>query len=280
MGNVQQNMVPKVARLTVWLALLTTFIWAVMGTRVHATPLDRQIRFAYPPVGYPPYIIAANDSEQVKGIMADIFREIAENLGYKVGFRQYPDRRSQVLLERGEIDAFAYAREWSNQPDKFDWTDPILDIADNLIFASGRNIENPTFEALRGKSVGTMTAYVYPSFETAFNNRVIKRTDAPEFQNLFLMLQSGRVDAILLDEFVAGWHFLQSPDLHPNDFVINDHPFDPVGFRVMMPRLQPLDWSKFIREFNAALSEWKASGQVNLLIRRYTGTQAQGMSEQ
>lgn len=251
------------------IVFLTSVLMLFASMPASASPLNREIVFSYPPQGYPPYIVLSEKNPDVQGIIADIFRGIANDLGYQVKFRKYPDRRAQILIKRGKIDALAFAREWSANPENYEWTAPILEVADHLIFDTRRTIKNASIDKLQGKFVGTMVAFSYPSFNEAFDADTIKRVDAPAFDNLFMMLKSGRVDVILLDERVAGWHVAQSPDLHPHDFAITRPGFDPVGYRIMMPRLKPLGWNSFIRKYDEKLEDWHQNGRLKEVINRY-----------
>lgn len=261
----------KRRRTMVWKSAcsLPVLLSVFLSVTASASPLNKEIIFAYPPQGYPPYIITADGDGAPTGIVADAFSQISRETGYKVVFRQYPDRRAQILLQRGKIDAIAFAREWVQSPDNYRWTKPLLKVADHLIFDAHRVIKHADIQSLRGKMIGTMVAFIYPSFENAFNTQSITRTDAPAFKNLFLMLKSGRVDAVLLDERVAGWYIAQSPDLRPDDFAIRRPGFDAVGYRIMMPKLTPLGWGGFIEKYDEKLDQWNSNGRLQALISRY-----------
>jgi len=81
------------------------------------------------------------------------------------------------MLEQGMIDAWPDAKEWSATPERFLWTDPMVESEDRLIFRENSPMAFNRIEDLFGKAIGTHLGYRYPRLERHFENGSIVRED-------------------------------------------------------------------------------------------------------
>ncbi|HBM48929.1 MAG TPA: amino acid ABC transporter substrate-binding protein, partial [Marinobacter sp.] len=88
--------------------------------------------FNVSPNGYPPYLIV-QDSEPA-GIMWDVVELIVPRLGYQVEPRKIPRKRVDQMLEDGYIDGTPRAIEWTEEPEKFLFTDPVVNVEEVFFF--------------------------------------------------------------------------------------------------------------------------------------------------
>jgi polar amino acid transport system substrate-binding protein len=125
--------------------------------------LGRYSSGGVPPHGWPPYIVVHQD--RISGITVDIVRDIGTRRGFSIKIRHYPEKRAQMMVEQGKIDAWPDAKEWSATPERFLWTDPMVESEDRLIYRENNPVVFNRIENLSGKTIGTHLGYYYPRLD-------------------------------------------------------------------------------------------------------------------
>src|SRR5690554_3485570 len=151
-----------------------------------------------------PYLIV-QDCEPA-GIMWDVVELIVPRLGYQVEPRKIPRKRVDQMLEDGYIDGTPRAIEWTEEPEKFLFTDPVVNVEEVFFFpeVSDLDFEHPS--DLFGKTVVTHLGYLYPTLAPYFEDQRIRRFDVSRDRDMFRFLQHGdRFDAALADRLVGKW---------------------------------------------------------------------------
>ncbi|MCK7551910.1 substrate-binding periplasmic protein [Marinobacter goseongensis] len=98
----------------------------------------KTLRFNVSPNGYPPYLIVKNN--QPAGIMWDVVTLIAERIGYDVVAEQVPRKRVDTMLQEGYIDSTPRAIEWTDNPEQFLFTDPVVAVEEVLFIPAGSDL--------------------------------------------------------------------------------------------------------------------------------------------
>lgn len=148
------------------------------------------LRFNVSPNGYPPYLIVKQD--RASGIMWDVMERIASRLGYRVVAERIPRKRVDQMLLDGFIDATPRAREWTAEPDKFLFTDPVVHIEEVFFVPSQSPLEYQQPEDLFSRTVVTHLGYLYPPLEPYFQSGKIQRFDVARDRNMFTYLVYGQ----------------------------------------------------------------------------------------
>ncbi|WP_319582332.1 transporter substrate-binding domain-containing protein [uncultured Pseudodesulfovibrio sp.] len=215
---------------------------------------------------WPPFQI--NDAPKGgSGVIVDVLREIASQLGLNLKMEILPERRGWDMLDHGELDIFLTAREWVQDPDRYLWTSPLMLNEDVLLFRANSTLRYTSPASLEGRSVAAMEDFVYPVLESSFKEGKITRIDCGSPYAMLKMLDLGRVDAALVNRSETLWLFRKHPELHPERFRMDETPFDSAWYRFMLPR--GLGWEKDIARFNSRIEAMKQDGTLNAILDRY-----------
>lgn len=249
------NLIRKIAVLSVFSSLL-------IGYQSYG---EDNVQLGYPEVGYPPYLMPKGTDS--RGIAVDFFEAVAAKEGFQLEILFIPDNRVAALQLTGKLDAAGTAREWTDAPERFLWSDPIIQVQDNVIYLATKNLKIEGVKSLSGLRLGTMLSYHYPSLDGPFSDGTIKRNDTRNFKSLLKMVHLGRVDAAILDRNVALWTLKENPDLAADLLMISEYGFDPVGFRFRIARSDKGE--NIVHLLNKYLKQMRANGQFDKILSAY-----------
>ncbi|WP_148862494.1 substrate-binding periplasmic protein [Marinobacter fonticola] len=215
------------------------------------------------PEGYPPYTIV--DGEETSGIIWDVAKRITERLGYRLEAYKIPRKRVDDMLLDDFIDATARAREWTDRPERFVFTDPIVRVRE-VFFALGEEkfvYDRP--EDIAGRTVVTHLGYKYPYLREMFESKRAHRFDVPKDKDLFSYLLHGddNFDLAISDMLVGQWLIRQNG--WRGQFSVSDNALTDLGLRLM---LRP-DMDAFADKFNAELTAMKSNGDLDRIMDAY-----------
>ncbi|MEP1214005.1 MAG: transporter substrate-binding domain-containing protein [Marinobacter sp.] len=250
------------------LALVLLSLSFLSGTNALATEhaanqkADRVVRFNVSPNGYPPYLI--NENGKQSGIMWDVLTAIADRLDYVVIPEQIPRKRVDQMLKEGYIDATTRAREWTDNPDEFAFTDPIVDIEEVLFVPKDSDLEFEVPEDLFSYTVVTHLGYHYPALEHHFQAGKIRRFDVSRDKDMFHYVLHGEdMDAAVADRLVGKW-ILRNEGMQ-DVFRTTSAKLSQYGFRLMLRK----DWVSFAEAFNRELEAMKQNGELEEILSNY-----------
>ncbi len=257
-------------RISFWLAPLAASLLmfsspqAPADTSVanHSDPERKVFRLNVSPNGYPPYLI--NEEGRTTGIMWDVVEAIAERIGYRVEAVKVPRKRVDQLLLEGMFDGTPRAKEWTDNPEDFIFTDPVVDIQEVIFFPKGSSEKFQVIEDLFSLTLVTHLGYRYPELEPHFDSGQIKRFDVPRDQDIFVYLLSGdEMDAAVADRLVGQWLLLEQGSQAV--FRVSSSTLSQSGFRLM---LRP-DCQSFAKAFNEELASMRAEGEIETILSKY-----------
>ncbi len=218
--------------------------------------------FNVSPNGYPPYLIVENP--EPAGIMWDVVELIVPRLGYRVEARKIPRKRVDQMLEEGYIDGTPRAIEWTEEPEKFLFTDPVVHVEEVFFFPNESDLDYQHPSDLFGKTVVTHLGYLYPTLAPYFEDRRIKRFDVSRDRDMFRFLRHGdRFDTALADRLVGQW-ILRNEGM-ADEFRSSGRAISQYGFRLM---LRP-DWTDFADSFNQELELVRENGELDAILANY-----------
>ncbi|MFL1466010.1 substrate-binding periplasmic protein [Marinobacter sp. HN1S83] len=255
---------PAVLPVLSLLALISTFMMpGIASANASETEDDsKTFRFNVSPNGYPPYLIV--DGRQPSGIMWDVVSLIAQRIGYEVIPKKIPRKRVDRMLSRGYIDGTSRAIEWTDNPDKFLFTDPIVAIEEVFFIPTDSDLQYRTPEDLFSRTVVTHLGYAYPVLEPHIESGAIKRFDVSRDRDMFTFVRHGEhFDAAVADRLVGQWILLNEG--WQKDFRTSAEGISNYGFRLMLRK----DWGEFARLFNAELANMRANGELEEILSRY-----------
>ncbi|SFR41854.1 amino acid ABC transporter substrate-binding protein, PAAT family [Marinobacter daqiaonensis] len=231
-----------------------------------ARPLDGKqhlLRLNVSTNGYPPYLIIEEDGSY-GGIVYDVVSRIADRTGYTVEPHEVPRKRVDDLLLRGLIDATPRAREWTEEPGRFLFTDPIVPIREVFFSRADSDFRFGELDRLGGITLVTPLGYHYPQLEPLFENGTVERYEVRHDRDMFRYLLHGpNFDAAVADLTVGQWIIRQNN--WKGEFKHSDKAISQYGYRLM---LRP-EWQDFAEMFNDELADMKASGELDDILDQY-----------
>jgi ABC-type amino acid transport substrate-binding protein len=128
---------------------------------------------------------------------------LARQLGRTVQFVALPRTRIMAALESGEGDVLcSYLPEWT--PGDVDWTRAFIPVVELLLTLPHVNAPE-TIDDLRGKRIGTVLGFRYPTLEKALGQDFI-RDDAPTSTLSLKKWMAGRFDYMVTPRNVITQH--------------------------------------------------------------------------
>ncbi len=245
------------------------FIMLVMIVLLVAAPSlagEKTISMFVPDTHWPPYFIDET-KESGGSILVEVLKAVSSPMGYAIKTETLPNKRGWMMLEQGDVDVHAKAKEWVCEPDKFLWTDPFMQSEDVLLWLASNftKYENPT--QLYGKKIAAIKNFVYPSLENHFGPDKIQRIDVLTPYAMFQLLEQNRVDAALVNRVETQWSLRNNPELKAALFHIDDIAIDSADYRYVFTKSDK--WKPFIAEFNRRLRIMKKDGSLNKILSRY-----------
>lgn len=213
--------------------------------------------------GYPPFTIV-HDNGSISGIFWDVLSTITERHGIALEAVQVPPKRSESLLKQGYADVTMRAREWTDHPDAFVFSDPVMTTRDAIFVHRDSDREIRTVEDLEGTLL-TRLGFRYPWLEKKLRTGEVTLIPVQEQKPMFKRLyQGGERFTGAVSNLHAGYWTLSNTIWRDS---IREAPIrlGEVGYRLMFPprheNLVPL--------INRELERMKASGELDRIIRSY-----------
>ncbi|MGB1239258.1 MAG: substrate-binding periplasmic protein [Pseudomonadales bacterium] len=213
--------------------------------------------------GYPPYLLS-EPTEQGRGVLYDVLELITQRHNIQIEIISVPRKRVEQLLTAGSFDATMAAREWINSPQRFLFSDPIMQSQDVLFSKRETPLYFERVEDLFGERIATRLGYKYPLIDPYTVQQKIHRMDALTTEAMLKMVLADRADATIVNRAAGQWLIANQPHLQ-NKFYITDKPINVFDLRLMFNQ----QWGDFVETFNRELAQMAASGQLQQIIERY-----------
>ncbi|XKH02410.1 transporter substrate-binding domain-containing protein [Marinobacter nauticus] len=147
----------------------------------------------------PPYRIL--DAGRQSGLYLDIFNEVADRLGWQVEYEQVPFRRILLLMQEGKVDVMLGPVRTENRAAYMAYATAAFPPERRLFFYREPENRVTQYSDLYGKSIGVLEGARY--FERFDKDDQLKKSTAPRYQNLMLMLEKGRVEVVVAPELAG-----------------------------------------------------------------------------
>jgi len=212
-----------------------------------------------------PFFMVSNN--QYTGIGVDILTEVIRRTGDTVSFQYLPIKRSQVMLDRNEIDIIVLDSPLWNTPEiakNMLFSNNVMSIQEHIYFLKESYIEVDSPADLYGKDVNILREYYYPVFEHAFNQGLVKKNEINIEANLLKTLIAKRCDAIFMDS--VAFHY-----------TISQLGYDKKKFKRGLQLSDTIlaitisqNKSHILPRFNKAIDDMKRDGTIDKIIKKYT----------
>lgn len=158
---------------------------------------------------FPPWSIWRDDGSVI-GIDADVVQELAQRMNLSVTVVRCPWKRCLTLMEQGQADVTGSALRRAEREKYMHYIEPAYLSPSYCVFfvRYGQKQLIQRYEDLyKGLRVGmSRGANYFPRFD---NDKNIEREVVTHNSQLFPMLAMGRIDAIVIEEFVGEYFVAQ-----------------------------------------------------------------------
>lgn len=243
--------------------LFATMVSAGLSAESYEPEDPGIFRLNVSPNGYPPYVIISDD-DQYSGIVWDVVKTISTRLNYQVLPRKIPRKRVDTMLLEGNIDGTARAIEWTVDPDKYIFTDPLVRIKEVFFTRKGKEFQYHQPGDIESLTVVTHLGYRYPALEQMFESGRARRFDVSQDKDMFgFLLEADHFNTAIADLLVGQWMVRENG--WQNEFSYSENGISDFGFRLMLRK----DWTGFAENFNAELGQLRESGELEQILDRY-----------
>jgi len=241
--------------------LILSLIFGFISLNVQAKE-PGTFRFNVSPNGYPPYLIV--DEAAPSGIMWDVLSRILPSMGFEVKPYKIPRKRVDQMLAEGFIDGTPRTIEWTKEPEKFLFTDPIVNVEEVFFFPADSPLRYESVSDLFGTTIVTPLGYFHPTLEPYFKSGKIQRFDVNQDRDMFRFVLHGKdFHAALADQLVGRWILRQ--ENMKDAFRTSGKSVTKLGFRIMLRH----NYTAFAEEFNRELAKLRKNGELDAILNKY-----------
>lgn len=167
---------------------------------------------------YPPYGFIGDDG-QYTGLDLDLAKAVAEKNGWEYEFMPIDWDAKDALLEQGTVNCIWNGFTMEGREDKYKFSDPYMlneqvivvradsgiasnaDLADKVVITQ---IDSAAYDVLAGdEATQAELAATFKQLDTI-----------SDYNNAFMQLQAGNVDAVACDLSIAAYQMSANPDLY------------------------------------------------------------------
>ncbi|QDK37585.1 ABC transporter substrate-binding protein [Bdellovibrio sp. NC01] len=227
----------------------------VASAQPAATPLVVAI-----PEGLAAPMLFVKEGSQPTGIVVDISKSIAKELGREPELMLLTHYRLHDSLTSGRADILCFANpSWGKNADAYNWSKPMFAKREVILGPSPAPADVSGFT---GKTIGTVLNYTYPKLDKLFAAKSITREDSyGETANL-LKLEKGRLQYAITDETVLDYFKQTHPDIEKNR---QRFPLQDYAISCNMNRKSTIK----IKDLNRAIERLKNSGRFDQIFKSY-----------
>ncbi|WP_147822446.1 substrate-binding periplasmic protein [Salidesulfovibrio onnuriiensis] len=215
---------------------------------------------------WPPY---ASESLEGLGFTSAIVKAACERAGYQAEFKLMPWNRVLNVVKKGEYDA-VYNGYFNEERNKiYSYSDPYASGQIVLVTKKGSGVTfDGNLQGLSKYTIGVVKGYANTAeFDAA---DYLKREDGPNELTNLKKLMGGRVDAVVLDKYVALATIQSDPDLKAKagEFEILEPALGENKIYAFFSKSRPGADAK-LAAFNKGLAAIKADGTIDKIMKQY-----------
>lgn len=196
----------------------------------------------------------------IVGFDIELTEKILTKLGYTVKWKNMSFDGLMPALQSGKIDMIVAGMTPTPERAKnVDFTQLYYNSEQTIITKKEDN-SIKTKEDLVGKKVGVQLGAVQDTLATSIKGVEVKRYNS--FAGAILALNAGKVDAVILEDVIAGHFVDENKDLKISTVIPNEKE---EGFAMGLPK----NSSELVEKLNKEISEFKKSGEYKKLVDKY-----------
>ncbi|MEK0161507.1 amino acid ABC transporter substrate-binding protein [Pseudoalteromonas piscicida] len=212
---------------------------------------------------YPPFII---EHAQEQGVLIDIFELFAAQYHYQTNYPVYPEKRSSVEIERGNVDVRMESEHWYRGTMQMCWSEPIYTVED--VFVTHKQAKQFDVEGLNKHLFLGRFGYTYPQLEPYFDSNLLQRKDYYSEFDILSVLAGGNDKGLafsIVGEPTLRWYQLKYPVL--KSMVSVRGVSDVAPLQLQFGRTQRA--KKLCEDFNHFYADFKKTEQFKQILLKY-----------
>ncbi|MFA3792779.1 substrate-binding periplasmic protein [Aliiglaciecola sp. SL4] len=166
--------------------------------------------FAINDPGAPPYLYFDEKRNVYQGIVPDFFDSFDDDKKFDVVYLDSNRSRNEHLVIAGKADVFLSSPAWLSQPDKVLFSNELL-LHKSYFYSLTPFAQHFSLSSVSKKLICVRRGYVYPSLMQLFKEKKLIRVDSSEQHTITNMLQKGRCDYAVMNEYNANSVINQKP---------------------------------------------------------------------
>lgn len=214
---------------------------------------------------YPPFEFVG-DNNEIQGFDIDLANAICKEIKAECTFSNQPFDSLIPSLKFRRFDAVISGMDITPERLKqIDFSQPYYE--NSAIFVAGKNKGFKSIEELKGKSIGVQNGSTHQSYVIdKLEKQGVKVRPYDTFQNAFLDMTSGRVDAVFADTAVAKEWLAERGESQYGQVgaEIKDPDYFGVGYGIATRKNDELK-----KKFDTALNTLKANGTYQKIHDKY-----------
>lgn len=240
---------------------LLSLCFAAMTMTSVAASAQTEIKFATEPT-YPPFeFVDANN--QMQGFDIDLARALCEEMQAQCSFHNQGFDSLIPTLKMGKYDAAISAMDITEERLKqVNFSDSYYDNAAIFVVTKENKVAN--VKGLSGQRIGVQNGTTHQGY-IADNLPKITAVPYASYQDAFLDLKSGRIQAVFGDTAVISDLVKQNPDLRSLGQAVTNPKYFGNGFGIAVAK----DKQALLQELNKALKAVKDNGKYQAIYTKY-----------
>ena len=175
---------------------------AVLHCAALSAENDNKLYIHYPQL--PPFIYLNGQSEQVTGILPEVFEPFFRQQGLDSRYVFNHPQRAEQALYHGEIDAMFVSPAWVDNPDALLFSVTVLSY-DDYLFSLKAEDTTLDLTSVRELKICTREHYIYPELQPYFSQQGFIRVDASSQDAQLKMLLNQRCDLAYMNDIILRW---------------------------------------------------------------------------
>lgn len=199
----------------------------------------------------------------VGGIFWDVYRAVGQKMGLALVPVVLPRKRLDGAVANGDIDLRCYFNpKWTNTPDAYEWSKPLLTIQDVLFGHEGSHEPASLADMPRGTRISTSLGYTYPSLEPLFARGDAQRDDSVDEEKVLLKMTADRTPYGVTKSNALDWYRKSTPQHKLASWRLV---LESADVHCAVPKNAAIPASRTL----AALEELRKAGRVDAILRTY-----------
>jgi polar amino acid transport system substrate-binding protein len=209
-----------------------------------------------------PYTIESGEELQ-DGIIKDIAKEIATEIGINTTFVKIPRKRTERNLLNDDIHLVLLSNPAWLSNKKLRWSGTLFTQKDIMVVRADNQKKYNQISDFKGMVIGTIRGYIYPTLEPYFVNKQLIRYDVSNLQINLSILDLNRIDALIDAEMLINYQLKQSKNTH--NFKVLPLTISQDNLKAVLSPNTPIT----MKQLNQTLQKLKDQGVIAGILKKH-----------